>query len=414
MVRVLLIWMGLLCAPLAWAAPVQLPGGEAVADWSAAFAMAGLSLGPPGGDEGWVVLSDVGEGWLLRVEDRSGRVHELPVDRPTTAQEREDLVWLSVSLLHPAARPSRWEPTPAPRPSPAPAPEPVLEADPAPEPEPEPEASPTPRRPPGPMPDPAPEPERGPAPEPEPDSEPTPEPAPEPTPRSDPLPDPDPEPTPAPAAAATPELPPAPADPSLAPAWDGRKVRVWLTLGNAVTVPIASTPSVEFRLDSGLDFRNRFRVGLGLGGTAPSYFYVPYGSDRVSSTEFHAMAYGTLGPKRRLLLGGGAGFRLFQIEGDGGGEQFNVNGTSISIPGVGSTEFISSLNLRLEARLAFRVAEWLSLSPWVALSFDLYDFSETLGSFHPLAPVEARIGISLTTMRHVGRGAPFPVVRKKK
>ncbi len=42
MVRALLIILTLLCAPLAWAAPVQLPGGEAVADWSAAFAMAGI------------------------------------------------------------------------------------------------------------------------------------------------------------------------------------------------------------------------------------------------------------------------------------------------------------------------------------------------------------------------------------
>ena len=118
------------------AVPVSLPPGESAAQWEHAFALGGLVAGPAG--EGtWIQLVAAGDHWLLRVKDAAGQVHEARVVAPRSQQEREDTIWLAMSLLKPAAGGATWSdvkmiealptPRPPPRPAPTPRPQPKVE-----------------------------------------------------------------------------------------------------------------------------------------------------------------------------------------------------------------------------------------------------------------------------------------------
>jgi hypothetical protein len=87
----------------AWAAtPVSLPPGEDASLWVDAFRLGDLVVGPVG--EGpWIQLTDGGDYWVLSVRDAQNEVHTTNVMAPVTPQDREDTIWLALSLLKPKA-----------------------------------------------------------------------------------------------------------------------------------------------------------------------------------------------------------------------------------------------------------------------------------------------------------------------
>src|SRR4029077_9755455 len=101
-------------------------------DWVGVLALGGLEWGPPGAP---IVVHADGPTWVVTVSDHgSRRTASLPA--PASANDREDLVWLVVSLLAPVdipdSPPVPEPPTPVPasvathRPPPEPAPVPGL------------------------------------------------------------------------------------------------------------------------------------------------------------------------------------------------------------------------------------------------------------------------------------------------
>ncbi|MFZ5481797.1 MAG: hypothetical protein ACOZNI_33860, partial [Myxococcota bacterium] len=109
------------------AIPVALPLSESPATWEQALALGGFTVGTAqSGPQ--VSLANQGEYWLLRVRDANGKVQEVNVLPPVTQQDREDIVWLAMSLLKPAGGGSTWSdvptqvstPTPVPSPTPPP------------------------------------------------------------------------------------------------------------------------------------------------------------------------------------------------------------------------------------------------------------------------------------------------------
>lgn len=73
---------------------LELPPGEASAEWAGALALAGLPLGAG------VHVEVDGETWVLRTVG-AGASREARIPRPTSARGREDVALLAASLLHP-------------------------------------------------------------------------------------------------------------------------------------------------------------------------------------------------------------------------------------------------------------------------------------------------------------------------
>jgi len=99
---------------LVWARPVLavpflLPDGEPGTRWQAALALGGgLQLSPIESRiaaEPWVELqrTAAADQWRLRVRDHQGTLHEVTVPVPASERQREELVALAASLLHPMA-----------------------------------------------------------------------------------------------------------------------------------------------------------------------------------------------------------------------------------------------------------------------------------------------------------------------
>lgn len=120
--------------------PVQLPPGESAADWAEPLSLAGLQPGAPGTGP-YVQIRDEGGKWTIRVRDEAGQLHDVPVERPDSAAEREEIAFVASSLVKPMA-PAK--PAPAPPPTPAPAPAVVKPKPVAPQPKPEPPPQPQP------------------------------------------------------------------------------------------------------------------------------------------------------------------------------------------------------------------------------------------------------------------------------
>jgi len=89
----------------ALAVPFLLPEGESAGQWRSALALGGgldpgeaRAAGAP-----WVELQRTAlpDRWRLRVRDHQGTLHELEVPVPSTERQRQELVALAASLLHP-------------------------------------------------------------------------------------------------------------------------------------------------------------------------------------------------------------------------------------------------------------------------------------------------------------------------
>ena len=452
---------------LAGSTPVELPTTEDPADWEAALAMGGLVVGPVAG-EAWVRLEPAADLWLLRVQDRGGALHEVRVAPPATEQEREDIVWLAVSLLHPSGVDGP-EATPAPR-ARVPEREPVVEREPAaPTPTPEPVVVVS-----APEPTPAPEPlvvvsepelERPAAPiepavvvsEPEtaapevvadvsapgapaevaeepvdaaeeparslaqPDDE-VPEAA---APDFEPEASPEPEGddvlfvVPAPEVAAGAEVAARQAP------WAAARPRWFTTVGLGTDGVIGGTPGASLHLDLGFDVRGFFRLGVSGAVTSPSALLWPDGAAVMYGGDFFPlMAW--LSPtqvKRRLWIGAGLGMRVFtyaepsgssgtlasQIEDlvDEALDGAGLEGSSVSWEQGGDPGQDVSFAVRLEVQGAVRLSEWAALAPWFQLQVVALDEDfPASGRPHVLFPLTFRGGISFVMMRHVGRGLP--------
>lgn len=99
-----------LCFPRsALAVPFLLPEGEPSSHWQAALAIGGgVALEPHAPrvtGSPWVELQRTAQPdrWRLRVRDHQGTLHELEVPQPVSEGQREELVVLAASLLHPVA-----------------------------------------------------------------------------------------------------------------------------------------------------------------------------------------------------------------------------------------------------------------------------------------------------------------------
>lgn len=94
-----------------------LPPSEVAAGWESAAALAGLTIAArePGPR---VELEDLGARWLLRARDQDGNEKTLVLAPPKTAAEREDAVWLAVSLLAATPHPPDLGAAPIARPAP--------------------------------------------------------------------------------------------------------------------------------------------------------------------------------------------------------------------------------------------------------------------------------------------------------
>jgi hypothetical protein len=99
--------LGLLLARPALAVPFLLPEGEPAAPWQAALALAGDTPLDPSElrvkGTPWVELQRTAQAdqWRLRVRDHRGTLHEVEVFVPVTERQREVVVVLAASLLHP-------------------------------------------------------------------------------------------------------------------------------------------------------------------------------------------------------------------------------------------------------------------------------------------------------------------------
>ncbi len=123
----------------ALAVPFLLPEGEPASRWQSALALAGASDLDPGEPrvhgQPWVELQRTAssERWRLRVRDHLGGLHEIEVRPPTLERQREELVVLAASLLHPVAGGSDfWSGLAAEHPPPLPERPPPLPAQPPP------------------------------------------------------------------------------------------------------------------------------------------------------------------------------------------------------------------------------------------------------------------------------------------
>ncbi len=100
----------LLLARPALAVPFLLPAGEPASRWQAALALSGgLQLDPSEvrvASAPWVELQRTARAdrWRLRVHDHLGSLYEVEVPVPATERQREELVVLAASLLHPITR----------------------------------------------------------------------------------------------------------------------------------------------------------------------------------------------------------------------------------------------------------------------------------------------------------------------
>lgn len=182
------------------ATPLLLPEGESAASWRAAVRLGAaqdLSLSEARqSGQPWVELQRTAnpERWRLRVLDERGTLHEVEVPVPRQESDREGLVAMAVSLLHPlpSAGGSFWDGvSEVEEPPPLPADPPPLPEQPPPPPQPE---------------QPSPQPEQ-PSPQPEQPSPPPEEPSPQP---EEPAPSPE---QPGPEASAPVEAPTVPAPP---------------------------------------------------------------------------------------------------------------------------------------------------------------------------------------------------------
>jgi hypothetical protein len=88
-------------ATLATAAvPIELPAGEDVHAWEDALEIGGL-VPATAGSGAAVRVQDHGASWTLVVRDQVGAVRTVDVAEPRSAESREEVVWLAVSLLRP-------------------------------------------------------------------------------------------------------------------------------------------------------------------------------------------------------------------------------------------------------------------------------------------------------------------------
>lgn len=91
-----LVWVALAAAGV----PLVLPPSEDPADWATIARIAGFELSTTLAGPG-AQLTRGSNGWVLVVRDSRGVRHETPVEAPSDATDREDLVWLATSLLDP-------------------------------------------------------------------------------------------------------------------------------------------------------------------------------------------------------------------------------------------------------------------------------------------------------------------------
>ncbi|MEQ1507296.1 MAG: hypothetical protein ABMB14_34020, partial [Myxococcota bacterium] len=91
---------------------VAFPSSERSGDWSDVLALGDLQWSDADPD---VVIVASGSSWTIRA---SGRLATVPV--PATRDEREDVVWLVVSLVTPVEAPPPVEPVAPPPVAPAP------------------------------------------------------------------------------------------------------------------------------------------------------------------------------------------------------------------------------------------------------------------------------------------------------
>lgn len=119
--------LGVLFALAAWSprafaagVPILLPVGESPADWAEVLAARGLEVrtGSLPSTGAWVVLSDGGDHWTLRLHDWKGVDQTLNVSPCTNAQEREDLLFLVSTMLGKAPDPDPVAIVPVPVPVP--------------------------------------------------------------------------------------------------------------------------------------------------------------------------------------------------------------------------------------------------------------------------------------------------------
>lgn len=105
----LLTLLALLLARPALAVPFLLPDGEPAARWQAALPLAGDAVLDPSEPRilgaAWVELQRTAQPdrWRLRVRDHQGTLHEVEVPVPASERQREEVVVLASSLLHPMA-----------------------------------------------------------------------------------------------------------------------------------------------------------------------------------------------------------------------------------------------------------------------------------------------------------------------
>jgi hypothetical protein len=248
---------------------VDLPEAEDPAAWAHALALAGLEPGDPGAGAGARVTVQ-GARWTVSVRDERGQVHTLTVAAPDDRASREALASTIASLVHPVSIPTvalpPLPPTPAPRRPPAPRP--------VPPPDPEPVAV---------------------VPEPDP-AKPEPIVVPEPQPRGPPRP--------------LVELDDPPAlrrGPTLA--W-------WAGAGPAIRFRsrVRSAAAAEAWFGALAD--ERWRVGLGLGGAAPSEWTSSVGSFQVEMADLRGLVGASPGPWDLGLTGGGSLRRVEGLEAD--------------------------------------------------------------------------------------------------
>ncbi len=296
----MLLFIGLVFAET----PFRLPGTEPVEVWQAPLRLAGFTAGPGDDPDGaWAAIEVSGTRWVLVVHDRAGVRREASVAIPSSARQREELVWLAQSLLDPGEPPfAAVGPAPtAPRAAPA-----TPGASSAPP------RRPTPRSPEGPASTPA---------APEPTAT-----APEPTPAApEPTASPSPE---VPATASTPIPPPSdpldPVDP-LEPPAPARHPPPTLAPSLTMRALVRGGAPPAFGGDAGLTLAHRaFRAQLQLGLTSPSGIDLdPTVAEASAATAHSDLLLGagtTLGPVALMALAGGALARVqFREEGEDAG-----------------------------------------------------------------------------------------------
>ena len=188
--------------------------------------------------------------------------------------------------------------------------------------------------------------------------------------------------------------------------WPAALPRPYVGFGLGLDVPATSTPTLDVRLDGGLDVRGRVRFGLVLATRSPTVPYADGDAELMTGGNVLATVGFDAGRNRPVWLTMGLGGHWFDLHGSDARRTISVLGISVGMGTGPFREGAGGIATSFGVEVPFRVTEWLALQPYFLVEAGSYDPDDLRGHVDVFVPVAVRFGVKLTTMRHIGAGLP--------